>query len=142
MTNLLGQQDPSPVHHLLICTTCASVWENGHRMGTSGGEALFSELQEQYKNWGLQAEISLDPVQCLSACSHACAVAFVGSGKYTYVFGDLPHDPEALKDTSTALLNCAETFLQKLDGLMSWSDRPDPLKKGIIARIPPVSRRG
>jgi predicted metal-binding protein len=126
------------MHHLLICTTCASVWENGHRKGTSGGEALWSKLQDQYKNWDLQAQVSLHSVECLSACSHACAVAFVSPGKHTYVFGDLPHDPEEVEATATDILNCAEIFLHKPDGLMSWSDRPNRLKKGVMARIPPI----
>jgi predicted metal-binding protein len=48
----------------------------------------------------------------------------------TYVFGDL--DPQDVEP----ILQTAELYLTKPDGVLPWAERP--LKKGVIARIPPV----
>jgi predicted metal-binding protein len=33
-------------HTLFVCTTCASVWQNGKRVGESKGEQLLQQLQQ------------------------------------------------------------------------------------------------
>ena len=35
--------------------------------------------------------------------------------------------------------NDVETFAQSVDGLMPWRGRPEPLKRGMIARVPPLT---
>ena len=67
----------------------------------------------------------------MSACSHYCVVAFAAAGKSTYLFGDLPVD-----NSTFAILKCASLYYAKADGLLPWSERPEPLKKGILAKIP------
>ena len=125
-------------HTLFICTTCASTWKDGKRQGISGGEQLLERLSQKYENWELKDKFSLKPVECMSACSRSCAVSYAASGKYTYLFGDLPHDIESADETTTAVLKCASLYYQKSDGLLPWSERPEPLKKGILAKIPPL----
>jgi predicted metal-binding protein len=49
------------------------------------------------------------------------------------VFGGL--DPE--KDAS-ALIEGAKLFAHAADGLMPWRGRPEILKRGLIARVPPI----
>ena len=71
----------------------------------------------------------------MSACNRSCAVSFAASGKYTYLFGDLPANEEI---SAAAVLECASQYYAKPDGLLPWSERPEPLKKGIVARIPPL----
>ena len=120
-------------HTLFVCTTCASVWKDGKRMGTSGGQLLLNQLTEIYQNWELQAEFSLQAVECMSACNSPCVVTFAATGKFTYVFGNLPVDGSA-----SAILECASQYYAKTDGLLPWSERPELLKKGIVAKIPPL----
>ncbi len=127
-------------HTLFVCTTCASVWKEGKRQGTSGGEKLLDQLQHLHKNWELRDEFPIQPVECMSACSRSCTVSFAAAGKYTYLFGDLPTNVETLPATSAAVLECASKYYGKSDGLLPWSERPEPLKKGILARIPPLPR--
>lgn len=125
-------------HTILVCTTCASTWQNGQRVGTSGGEKLFDRLQahlEAHPN----AAIALVPTSCMSACSHACAVAFAAAGKHSYLFGDLPHDEAGLPQTVAAIATCAQLYADRPDGLLAWGERPEPLKNGVLARIPPVA---
>ncbi len=73
----------------------------------------------------------------MSACSHSCAISFVAFGKYTYLFGDLPYSEENLP-AIVDVLNCADNYYSKPDGLLPWSERPAALKKGVVARIPPI----
>lgn len=120
-------------HTLFVCTTCASVWKDGKRLGTSGGQLLVNQLTELHQNWELAPEFSLQAVECMSACNSPCVVTFAAAGKFTYVFGNLPVDGSA-----SAVLECASQYYAKTDGLLPWSERPEPLKKGIVAKIPPL----
>ncbi|MGB3514468.1 MAG: DUF1636 domain-containing protein [Microcoleaceae cyanobacterium] len=128
----------STPHILFVCTTCASVWKEGKPQGISGGKKLLEQLFQQHKGWELNQKFLIQPVECMSACSHACAVSFAAAGKHTYVFGDLPYQTENLVETSTAILECADLYCSKSDGLLAWSERPELLKKGVLARIPPL----
>ena len=97
----------STPHILFVCTTCASVWKDGKRQGISGGEKLLAQLSQEHKNWELSNKFSIQPVECMSACSHSCAVSFAAAGKHTYVFGDLPYEQENLpKNISSNIRMC------------------------------------
>ncbi len=129
----------STPHILFVCTTCASVWQDGKKQGISGGEKLLEQLSQHHKNWQLSEKFYIKPAECMSACSHSCAVSFAAPGKHTYVFGDIPYKAETLSEISAAVLECASLYYSKTDGLLSWSERPEQLKKGVIARIPPLN---
>jgi predicted metal-binding protein len=126
----------SQQHTLLVCTTCAGVWKEGKRVGESGGEKFLCKLQEIHKNWDLQTEFIIQPTECMSACSRACAVSFVANGKYTYLFGDL--SPDLSTEEMSTVLECATKYYNHPDGLLPWAERPAPLKKGVLARIPAI----
>ncbi len=70
-------------------------------------------------------------VKCLANCKRGCSAAIVREGGWSYVFGDL--SPTA----ADALVEGARLFSRSDDGLMPWRGRPEPLKRGMIARIPP-----
>ena len=125
---------------LFVCTTCASTWENGQRVGVSGGDRFLVALRERYDQLPEEQRRSLriEPTACMSACSHACAVSFSAPGKYQYLFGDLPYEGEGVPAKCDAVLACAALYQSKADGMMGWGDRPDAMKKGVIARMPPV----
>jgi predicted metal-binding protein len=120
-------------HQILVCSTCASVWKDGHRIGISGGQKLFEELKQNFENWAHSSEYELNSVECMSACSNSCVIAFNSPGKYTYVFGDLPTE-----NAADSVFECASKYYQQAQGMLAWKDRPELLKKGIIARVPPV----
>ncbi len=123
-------------HKILVCSTCASIWQEGKKVGVSGGEKLLKELTQQLQENSLTNQLTIESVKCMSACSHSCVVAFTAPSKFTYVFGNLSHDADSISASSAAVLNCASLYCQKPDGVMPWAERPEPLKQGIIARIP------
>jgi predicted metal-binding protein len=132
-------------HSLLVCTTCSSTWQDGKKVGVSGGEILLNALSEWHKDAVsdgasdiLRSQIEIRAVECMSACSHACVVTFASEGKYSYVFGDLPINPENISTTINAIVSCAEIYRDRPDGTLAWKERPEPLRKGMIARIPPL----
>jgi predicted metal-binding protein len=120
-------------HILFVCKTCATLWQDGKPQGKSGGQELLENLSQLHQNWPLRDEFPIQEVECMSACSHSCTVSFTATGKYTYLFGNIP-----AQNSADAVLNCAAQYYKKADGLLPWSERPEPLKKGIIARIPPL----
>lgn len=124
-------------HTIFVCTTCASKWENNQRVGESGGEKLIKHLQENFPNWQLNREFVIKPVECMSACSRSCVVSFAAPGKTTYVFGDVPAELKPVQ--VQGVFDCAEKYYDHPEGSLPWSERPDPLKKGVLARIPAVA---
>lgn len=127
-SSIMNQQ-----HTLFVCTTCASIWQDGKRVGESGGQQLLKQLQHIAQDWELRDKFPIEAVECMSACNRSCVIAFAASGKSTYLFGDLHVDSSA-----SAVLACASQYYVKPDGLLPWSERPELLKKGILARIPPI----
>jgi predicted metal-binding protein len=120
-------------HVLFVCKTCATIRVEGKPQGKSGGQQLLEQLHELYPNWELQNDFQIQEAECLSACSHSCTISFVAPGKYTYLFGNLP-----VQESAAAVLNCAKLYFASVDGYLPWSERPKPLKNGILARIPPL----
>jgi predicted metal-binding protein len=123
-------------HTMFVCTTCAAVWEGGKKVGVSGGEKLLQRLQEIHSNWELHQEFAIQPVECMSACNRSCVISFAAGSKYTYLFGDISSDLPVSE--IEGVLECASKYYTHPQGLLPWSERPDPLKKGILARIPPI----
>jgi predicted metal-binding protein len=81
--------------------------------------------------------ISVHTVRCLGNCSRGPSAAILSKQAWTYVFGGL-----APKHDGPALIAGARLLASASDGLMPWRDRPEPLKRGLIARVPPVNFAG
>ncbi|HEX2939809.1 MAG TPA: DUF1636 domain-containing protein [Rhodopila sp.] len=111
---------------MLVCTTCrrAGDAEDAPRAGAVLAEAVARHADP--------ASIVLRPVQCLANCSRGPSAVLACAGAWTYVFGGL-----AAAD-APALLEGARLLATAPDGLMPWRGRPEPLKRGLIARIPPL----
>jgi predicted metal-binding protein len=120
-------------HTLFVCKTCASVWQDNKRLGESGGEKLLKKLQLLAKDWELREQFTIQQVECMSACNRSCVVAFAAQGKMTYLFGDL-----AVDESASAVLECAKQYYSQPNGVLPWSERPEALKKGVLAKIPPL----
>ena len=114
---------------LSVCVSCRS--PDGPDTARPG-DALLSRLREAAQ--ARRSDVVVRPVECLSVCKRPCTVALSSPGRYTYVFGDL--DPVADAD---ALLDCARIYAEQEHGYMLWRERPEPLRRGIVARIPPTS---
>ena len=112
---------------IYICTTCRLPDDTSE---PRPGAKLLAELENSLKK--TNDSIRLEGVECLSVCKRPCTVAFSAPGKWTYVYGDFSSEtaPETIL-AGAALYSAAE------DGLIPWKMRPDALKKGVVARLPP-----
>lgn len=71
----------------------------------------------------------------MAACGRSCTAALQGPGKHTYLFGELAPDADSID----ALLTVAGQHAEPGEGLLAWSRRPERLKSGLIARLPPLA---
>ena len=72
-------------------------------------------------------------VECLANCSRGLSAAMRCDGTWTYIFGGLEPDRDA-----EALIEGARLLARAQDGVLPWRGRPEILKRGLIARVPPV----
>ena len=93
------------------------------------GARLFTSLQEAAQTQ--QSDVIIEGVECLSVCKRPCTIAFTDQNKWAYVYGDFTAD-----DSAEQILACASLYATTADGLIPWKERPDALKKGVIARLP------
>ena len=77
-------------------------------------------------------EVCVRPVRCLANCTRGPSAALRCNGSWSYVFGGLD---VACAD---ALVEGARMLARAADGLLPWRGRPEPLKRGLIARLPPL----
>ena len=77
-------------------------------------------------------EVQVCRVQCLANCSRGPSVAIRHNGSWAYIFGGLD------EAAAPALIAGARLLATAADGIMPWRGRPEPLKRGLIARIPPL----
>src|ERR1700722_4353777 len=83
------------------------------------------------------SDISVQRVRCLGNCGRGLSAAIRCDNAWTYVFGGL----DASRDGLT-LIAGARLLAGAADGIMPWQGRPEPLKRGLIARIPPANFSG
>lgn len=80
------------------------------------------------------APVSVKAVQCLSVCKRPCTVAISGADKFTYVVADA--DETHIDD----LMAFANAHHASADGVTPWRERPDIVRKSVVARIPAPSQ--
>ena len=112
---------------ILVCMTCRRPGdpEDAPRPGASLAAATVAAAEG--------SGIAVRCIRCLANCKRGLSAALRRDGAWTYVFGDL--DPDT---GSAALIAGAQLLARSTDGLMPWRGRPEPLKRGMIARIPPI----
>jgi predicted metal-binding protein len=112
---------------IYVCITCrhAGDPEDGARPGL----LLARETARAADGSG----VTVKQISCLANCNRPCSAAIRREGAWTYVFGGLEPERDA-----EALIEGAKLFARAADGLMPWRGRPDILKRGLIARVPPI----
>lgn len=115
---------------LNICTTCTA---SNAEVSTNPrhGQTLFERMQEICAKRDLPFE--LKAVECLTNCNSGCSIALNGSGKWGYVYGNV--DPDSMIDD---LCELASKYAESEKGIVAWRERPDALRRNVIARIPPL----
>jgi len=110
-----------------VCVTCRRFGdpENSPRPGL----ALARATAKAAEGTG----VAVCQVECLANCSRSLSAAMRCDGAWTYVFGGL----EAERDAE-ALIAGARLLARAEDGILPWRGRPEVLKRGLIARVPPT----
>ena len=113
---------------LLICLTCKRGL-SADPEGPRPGSVLMGLVAGREP-----AGVTVRGVECLSNCNRGCSVALRGgAARWAYVYGDIDPDLHV-----AALLDGAARYAATPDGLIPWRERPEILRKGVIARIPPM----
>jgi predicted metal-binding protein len=112
-----------------VCTTCRLGDEPLEPKEARSGARLYRELSTRAS----EEEFEIIPVECLSVCKRPVTIGFSAPGKWSYIYGDFPPDSSA-----ETILAAAQLYADAVDGLIPWRERPDAIKRGVIARIPPA----
>ena len=116
---------------IYVCTTCRRPDDSEDY--PRPGAALAAATIRAAENSG----ITVQPLRCLANCKRGCSAVMQRADTWTYVFGHL--DPALDAD---ALVEGAKLLSHSPDGLMPWRGRPEALKRGLIARVPPLDFQG
>jgi predicted metal-binding protein len=115
---------------ILVCSSCRD--SSGSDAEPRAGTLLAAATRTAAGDHG----IAVAEIECLGNCKRRLSAGFVKSGAWSYVFGDLAIDSGA------DLVTGARLFATSADGLLPWRGRPDSLKRGLVARVPPVTLIG
>ncbi|MEJ6784442.1 DUF1636 family protein [Aminobacter sp. Piv2-1] len=111
---------------MLVCSSCRD--ETGSDAHPRAGARLAENTRMAAGN-----DISVRSVECLGNCKRRLSAALIRDGSWSYVFGDLRIS------SGEDLVTGARLFATSTDGLIPWRGRPDSLKRGLVARIPPLN---
>lgn len=118
---------------VLVCTTCRTLASLGSVQSAADAPCAGVALAEATALAAAgRPGISVQGIRCLGNCGRGLSAAIRCQRAWTYVFGGL----EAPRDGHT-LIAGAQLLAQAADGIMPWRGRPEPLKRGLVARLPP-----
>ena len=115
-------------HRITVCVSCR------HKdTDCRPGYELIRRLRTAIDAAGqsVSEDFEISGVACMAGCSRPCTVAYHGSHKATYLFGDIDPD-EDIGD----LVTFARQYAVLIDGWCSSVDRPGKLRKSTLARVP------
>lgn len=122
-------------HTLFVCVLCRSSKIDPQQTDLSAGQSLFERLSEELAaSHGCEA-IHLQPVRCMGTCDRSCVVAFTAPNKLTFILSQL-----SPIDSVPELLQFSEQYVACSDGKVPYKERPEAVKKGIHAVLPPLQR--
>lgn len=121
---------------VLVCTLCGGTSETRAQGLKSGGLQLLEQLQAIHHD---ETKISIQEVRCMAVCKQSCAIALMGHGKRTYLFGNLPVEPEHLAETASTVLNYARQYHADPKGIVAYSERPELLRSRTLVVLPPLA---
>jgi predicted metal-binding protein len=111
---------------IYVCITCRG--PDGIVRDPLPGELVAAATRAAARGSGVEVR----PVRCLANCSRGPSAAMRANGSWTYIFGGLD------ASCASALVTGAQMLAAAADGILPWRGRPDVLKRGLVARIPPL----
>ncbi len=109
-----------------VCVTC-KVSDSGAVVGPDMFAAVRAALADD------DPSVVVRPVQCLSVCKRPATVAVTSPDGYTFLFGDLQTE-----SGTAALASFVKSYQNSDYGLVPWRERAEVLRKGMLARVPPM----
>jgi predicted metal-binding protein len=116
---------PSGPTLVSVCITCKTA-DDGIVVGPDMFEAVKAAI-------GSSDRVQVRPVQCLSVCKRPATVAVSSADGYMFLFGDLQTE-----SGTAALVSFVNSYQRSDYGLVPWRERADVLRKGMVARVPPM----
>jgi predicted metal-binding protein len=113
-----------------VCTTCKRS-EDADTEPRRGALLAAATMQA-----AVGTGVEVRRLRCLANCTHGPSAAMRCNGSWTYVFGGLD------ENCAGALIEGARLLAGAADGILPWRGRPDVLKRGLIARVPPLDFQG
>ena len=111
---------------IYVCTTCRPPGEPDSAVRPG---AILATATVQA---AAGTEVDVRPMRCLGNCSRGASAALRANGSWTYLFGGLD------ATCADALIEGARLLAGAADGILPWRGRPEILKRGLIARVPPI----
>lgn len=118
--------EPSAGVVVFVCRSCRS------EVDPTAEPRPGALLAEAVSALGVDEGVTVRSVNCLANCKRGLSAAMRTADGWSYIFGGLTQDDAADLMVGARLLEVAP------DGLMPWRGRPDSLKRGMVARIPPL----
>jgi predicted metal-binding protein len=112
-----------------VCTTCRAADEPLEPREARSGARLYASLSARRG----EGDPQVIGVECFSVCKRPCTLSFSAPGAWTYVYGDFSAETDPQE-----IFAAARLFGASPQGLIPWKERPAALKKGVVARIPPL----
>jgi predicted metal-binding protein len=109
-----------------VCVTCRPPGQTDSP--SRPGAALAAATAEAAAG----TEVEVRPMRCLGVCSRGPTAALRCDHAWTYVFGGLD------VSSAAALVEGARLLASAADGILPWRERPTVLKRGLVARVPPL----
>jgi len=124
----LSKAEPATAGPIIyVCVTCSGGADPP--CNPRPGAVLAAATAEAAQGSG----VIVREVACLANCSRGPSAAMRSGASWTYIFGGLD------ADCASALVEGARLLARAADGILPWRDRPEPLKRGLIARVPPIN---
>jgi len=116
------------IHRITVCTSCRQKGSDRRP-----GYELIEKLRHAIASAGgdIPEAFEVAGVACMAGCDRPCTVAYQGTNKATYLFGDI--EPETDIDDLVAFI---KQYAYLRDGWCSSIDRPGKLRKSTLARVP------
>jgi predicted metal-binding protein len=115
---------------IYVCTTCKRAGEPDSE--PRPGALLAAATEHAARG----SDVVVRRLRCLANCTRGPSAAMRANGSWTYVFGGLN------AADAGALIEGARLLAGAADGILPWRGRPEVLKRGLIARVPPLDFYG
>lgn len=120
---------------LVVCSTCRHSPEaREDAEGVRGGARLLDKVRTAADGDPRLADLTVEAMPCLFACTSHCTVHLRAPGKVGYVLGRF----EPTEEAAQAILDYAARYLASETGSVPYKLWPAGVKGHFLVRVPPA----